>query len=64
MPSLETNVPPRCPDCNRLTVDNRQHCNRSTMAWQRTCALMQCTTCGTVYGKAGSFKATPPKPNS
>lgn len=60
-------VLPRCPepDCNRLTVDNAQHCPEKTPErWAVTCQWLVCSgtvttpggkkvKCGRVYGPKG-----------
>ena len=60
-----TQVLPKCPDCGRLTVDNRQHCaEKKPAAWAKSCQWIVCNgtrtapdgrtvKCGRVYGPAG-----------
>jgi len=43
-------LPPNCPNCGRLTVDNRRHCTNQTPAqWATHCTAMTCNGCGTDY---------------
>lgn len=43
-------VPAQCPNCGRLTVDNRQHCpDMPASQWARVCLAMTCAKCGTGY---------------
>ena len=55
----ETNVPPRCPECGRLTVDNRRHCKPTdepgnVAFWAKSCLTMSCT-CGVTYAAHGHY---------
>ena len=55
-------LPPRCPNCGRLTVDNRQHCTNQTPArWVTHCAAMTCYGCGTDYRTGASSDPNPQK---
>lgn len=46
-PSLR--VPPKCPACGRLTVDNTQHCPKLKPGrWALLCAAITCR-CGLTY---------------
>lgn len=48
--TIETHVPPKCPNCGRPTVDNRWHCiNQTPARWATYCAAMTCNGCGTDY---------------
>lgn len=50
----EITLLPKCPECGRLTVDNRQHCPEKTTAqWAKCCQMMVCAKCGYTYSKAG-----------
>ena len=58
---------PKCPQCDRLTVDNKQHCpEKSSAQWAKCCQIMICIDCGYTYGKAswpGFPKMTESRPS-
>lgn len=56
--TIETYVPPACPNCGRLTVDNRQHCTNQTPArWVTHCAAMTCYGCINLHAHADDQQA-------
>lgn len=49
----ELQLLPKCPKCDRLTVDNKHHCpDKSASKWAETCGTMICTACRWVYSTA------------
>ena len=55
----EANVPPKCPECGRLTVDNRRHCKPQDEPgamefWASKCLTMTCS-CGVTYARHGHY---------
>ena len=41
--ATETRVPSKCPECQRLTVDNKQHCeDYKSQKWANHCLAMTC----------------------
>ena len=60
----ETQIPPKCPECGRLTVDNTRHCKPgaepgNAAFWARHCLTMQCR-CGVVYAAQGHYPRRTP----
>ena len=64
MTTREFQILPKCPDCDRLSVDNPQHCaDKSVSDWLKTCRWKKCVgsrviggkkvRCGKVYSAPG-----------
>jgi hypothetical protein len=58
--ATELLLEPRCPNCDRLTVDNKQHCpEKSSARWAESCHWIKCVgikdgrLCKQVYGPKG-----------
>lgn len=54
-----SHVPPRCPECGRLTADNARHCKPDDKPghvafWQKHCLWMVCK-CGVTYAERGHY---------
>jgi hypothetical protein len=55
----EASVPPKCPFCGRLTVDNAQHCpDLKPGRWALVCMTIQCR-CGGLYRAGAQHKPKP-----
>lgn len=64
MAGTETNIPPKCPACGRLTVDNAKHCpptRENPGKWAKSCLTIVCR-CGSLY-RAGAHHQPKPPPN-
>lgn len=52
-------VPAKCPECGRLTVDNKRHCKAddapgNAAFWAKSCLTMTCR-CGVTYAAHGHY---------
>lgn len=53
---METRVPPKCPYCSRLTVDNARHCfTDDAEKWAKSCLTIVCK-CNAVYRAGAQFR--------
>ena len=57
--SATSTIPPRCPECGRLTADNKRHCKPEDVPgnasfWARHCLTVTCA-CGVTYSSTGHY---------
>lgn len=67
MSTPEFTLPPKCPNCDRLTADNKNHCpEKSPAKWASLCQWVVCQgkridktkgliDCATTYGPRDHF---------
>lgn len=65
-PHREPRVPPKCPFCGRLTVDNAQHCPDDPRKpgkgkWAIRCLTVVCR-CGGVYRDGAQYRPAEQQP--
>lgn len=63
MAGTETNIPPKCPACGRLTVDNDKHCpptRENPGKWAKSCLTIVCRRCGSLYRAGAHHQPKPP----
>ena len=58
---MSTNAPAKCPECGRISIDNRRHCKPkdepgAVAFWSKHCLTYVCI-CGTTYASHGHYRS-------